>query len=134
MMEFTGYVEDYRLRDLLRIGQTATILSGTRVHVLFPKLEQRSYSLFRGKDCSDAVDPRHLRNDLPRDKAHREYYDLGSDRTVKVTNFLPGHVDIYADSMGKREVHNHQVVWTEKDGLEYHSTDINNVKEIRDAH
>lgn len=132
-MTFTGYVEDYRLRDLLRIGQSATILSGARVHVLFPKLEQRSHSLFRGKDSSDAVDPKHLRDDLPRKFAHQEFYTLGSDRTVKVTNFLPGHIDIYADNMGKRETHNHQVVWIEKDGLEYHSTDLNNVKEIQDA-
>lgn len=131
-MQFTGYVEDYRLRDLLRIGQTMTILSVAFVHVLLPKLEQRPYSLFRGKDCSP-IDPKHLRDDLPRELCHRENYTLGFDHTVKITNFLPGHTDTYADKMGKREVHNHQVVWIEKDGLEYHSTDINNVKEIRDA-
>ena len=130
-MEFAGYVEDYRLRDLLRVGQTATIISGATVHVLFPTLEQRSYALCWGKQREVVIDPKHLRDDLPRERCHREDYMSSDDIQVVCANFLPGHIDVYADSMGKRGVHNHQVVW--KVGIAYHSTDINNVKEVRDA-
>jgi hypothetical protein len=130
-MEFTGYVEDYRLRDLLRIGHKATILSGSHVHVLFPTLEHRTFSLLNKKFQVVVVDPKHLRDDVPRERCHQENYTLDYDMQVEVSNFLPGHTDIYADSMGLRKIHNHQVVW--KAGIAYHSTDINNVKEIRDA-
>jgi hypothetical protein len=102
-MQFDGYVQDYQLRDLLRIGQPATILGGSVVNCSVPSQPEQEYP------------SRHLERDLQ----------------VTVTNFLPGFVDIYADSMGKRKTHNHQVVW--KDGGTYYSTDINNVKEIQDA-
>lgn len=56
-------------------------------------------------------------------------YTLDDDITVEVTNFLPGYTEVY-----KPVVHNHQVVWKTVTNLTaYHSTDINNVKEIQDA-
>jgi hypothetical protein len=57
-------------------------------------------------------------------------YDMPCNAPKVITNFLPGYTEVY-----KPVVHNHQVVWVEKVGeaLQYHSTDINNVKEIQDA-
>ena len=106
-MEFVGYVQDYQLRDLLRIGQTATILKHSDIRVT-------------------KVDAK------PGDRLPVGYVSIG-EQQVKVANFLPGHVDVYADkSTGKQAVHNHRVVWIREDGM-YCDTDINNVKEIRDA-
>lgn len=53
---------------------------------------------------------------------------LESDLPVTVTNFLPGYTEVYYP----HDIHNHQVVWREE-GEIYYSTDINNVKEVRDA-
>lgn len=103
-MEFTGYVQDYQLRDLLRIGQKATIVAGSIVTIHYLQTP---------------------RSDQPIVET------LTAEKQVTVRNFLPGHVDIYADSMGRRKTHNHQVVWQEGDL--YYSTDINNVKEIQNA-
>ena len=47
---------------------------------------------------------------------------------VEIVNFLPGYTEVYAP----HTVHNHQVVWKHDDNT-YFSTDINNVKEVRDA-
>ena len=50
-----------------------------------------------------------------------------NDVPAEIVNFLPGYTEVYAP----HKVHNHQVVW--KDDDVYYSTDINNVKEVRDA-
>src|SRR5271155_1623602 len=60
-----------------------------------------------------------------------EGYEMGIDLPVEVVNFLPGYTDTYATEDGVHLIHNHQVVWVEKG--EYHSTDINNVKEVRES-
>lgn len=108
-MTFTGYVEDYRLRDLIRIGQKITILDGSLVRMQIPKAPSE----------------------------HTLEFTQSGDKQVTLTNFLPGYVDTYADSMGKRKTHNHQVVWitndTKGEPCVYNNTDINNVREIRDA-
>ena len=60
-----------------------------------------------------------------------EHYEMGTDFQIKIVNFLPGYTEVYANFDGIHPVRNHQVVWAENG--EYHSTDINNVKEVRDA-
>lgn len=55
-------------------------------------------------------------------------FTLEKDLPVMVTNFLPGYTEVYYP----HDVQNHQVVWREE-GDTYYSTDINNVKEVRDA-
>jgi len=60
-----------------------------------------------------------------------EGYEMGVDLQVEVVNFLPGYTDVYATEDGVHLIHNHQVVWMEEG--EYHNTDINNIKEVREA-
>lgn len=103
-MKLVEYVPDYILRDLpLKVGMTVTILADSVVHVQINK------------------EPEPFKYD----------YILAKDIEVKLTNFLPGYTEVY-----RPVVHNHQVVWIadSQDGepLRYHSTDINNVKEVRE--
>ena len=112
-MKFVEYVPDYILRDLqladgrrgVKVGMSVTICEGSRVHVQIPKMPEQ-----HGWDMT-----------------------LTKDVTVTLSNFLPGYTEIYAP----HAVHNHQVVWIENNSSGepwyYHSTDINNVKEVRDA-
>jgi hypothetical protein len=116
-VKLVEYVPDYVLRDLrltdgrtgLKIGMEVTVLAGSSVSVQMPKMPVR----------------------------HKWGYNTAEDRRVTITNFLPGRTDVYAGADGKHAVHNHQVVWVVNNALgqpwEYHSTDINNVKEVRDA-
>jgi len=104
MAKFIEYVPDYILRNYVKVGQTVTVLATAQVHVQVPKMPT----------------------------PHGWDYVLDGEKRVQVVNFLPGYTEVYAKD-GKFPVHNHQIVWTEKDGWEYHSTDINNVKEVRDA-
>jgi hypothetical protein len=106
-MKLVEYVPDYVLRDLpLKIGMTVTILKGAKVRVQLPRLPTQ----------------------------HEWEYELGQDIQATLSNFLPGYTEVYAP----HAVHNHQVVWitnnTTGEPWQYHSTDINNVKEVRDAH
>jgi len=106
-MKFVEYVPDYVLRNYLKVGQKVTILKGTKVRVQVPKMPTQ----------------------------HEWDYVLGADHEVVIVNFLPGYTEVYADKLtGAFPIHNHQVVWTEKEGWTYHSVDINDVKEARDAH
>ena len=67
---------------------------------------------------------------VQKDEVSSYEYTLDDDITVEITNFLPGYTEVYAP----HAVHNHQVVWKTVTNLTaYHSTDINNVKEVRDA-
>jgi hypothetical protein len=104
-MRFVEYVPDYILRNYLTKGTQVTILKGAKVHVQVPAMPTE----------------------------HSWEYELTQDSQVVITNFLPGYTGVYAPF----EVHNHQVVWITKnmagEPWEYHSTDINNVKEVRDA-
>jgi hypothetical protein len=105
-MRFVEYVPDYVLRNYLKIGQEVTILAGSQVHAQVHDESKKvsSYS-----------------------------YTVENDTKVQITNFLPGYTEVYA-VRGVFPVHNHQVVWKTQTNLTaYHSTDINNVKEIRDA-
>lgn len=104
-MNFVEYVPDYILRNYLKVGQTVTILAGSKVHVQIPQMPEQ----------------------------HHWDMTLTKDVTVTLTNFLPGYTEVYAP----HAVHNHQAVWVENNAQGepwyYHSTDINNVKEVRDA-
>jgi hypothetical protein len=103
-MHFTEYVPDYILRNYLKVGQTVTILKGSRVHAQVPEIPERLEWNFVLKE----------------------------DIQVTITNFLPGYTEVYTPT-----VHNHQVVWVgnnlKGEPWYYYSTDINNVKEVRDA-
>jgi hypothetical protein len=104
-MKLVEYVPDYVLRDLpLKVGMTVTILKESIVSVQVPAMPTQ----------------------------HTWGRTLDKDIQVTLTNFLPGYTEVYAP----HAVHNHQVVWT-GDGPDgkpwyYYSTDINNVKEVRD--
>ena len=103
-MKFTEYVPDYILRNYLKVGTQVTILKGSKVHVQVPAMPTQ----------------------------HAWEYELTADSQVVLTNFLPGYTEVYTPT-----VHDHQVVWITKnmagEPWEYHSTSINNVKEVRDA-
>lgn len=103
-MKLVENVPDHILKRYMKPGQTITILKGARVHVLIPA--------------------------LPSPPSWE--YDMGEDTPVKLANFLPGYTEVYTP-----KIHNHQVVWVVNSPLgnpwQYHSTDINNVKEIREA-
>jgi hypothetical protein len=103
-MKFVEYVPDYILRNYLKVGQEVTILKGAKVRVQIPKMPTE----------------------------HGWEYELEQDIKATITNFLPGYTEVYTPT-----VHNHQVVWitnnTTGEPWQYHSTDINNVKEVRDA-
>jgi hypothetical protein len=103
-MEFKEYVPDYILRNYLKVGQTVTILKGSVVRCQVPAMPTQ----------------------------HEWENTLMTDVQATITNFLPGYTEVYTPT-----VHNHQVVWTGNgpDGKPwyYYSTDINNVKEIRNA-
>jgi hypothetical protein len=103
-MKFVEYVPDYILRNYLKVGQEVTILGGSKIRCQVPGLPERlEWS-----------------------------YTLKQDVKVTLTNFLPGYTEVYTPT-----IHNHQVVWIGNalDGKPwyYYSTDINNVKEIKDA-
>jgi len=104
-MKFVEYVPDHILRNYLKVGQKITILKGALVHVQVPEMPT----------------------------PHAWDYTLGADHEIVIVNFLPGYTEVYANKNGVHPIHNHQVVWTEKEGWTYHSVDINDVKEIRDA-
>lgn len=104
-MHFVEHVPDYILRNYLKVGQKVTICAGAMVQISNPHVPSKySFSM-----------------------------PLQKDIQVTITNFLPGYTEVYAP----HAVHNHQVVWimNGEDGnpWEYRSTDINNVKEIRNA-
>lgn len=103
MARFTEYVPDYILRDL-------PLKIGQQVTIL--------------AGSKIKVQVTHLPTDMTWE------YDLPCDAPVVLTNFLPGYTEVYTPT-----VHNHQVVWVVKknEALQYHSTDINNVKEVREA-
>jgi hypothetical protein len=115
-MEFIGYVEDYRLRNYLKIGQTVTILNHSYIRVTI-----LNHSYIRVTNV----------NAKPGEPIPVGGNSWG-DQQVEIVNFLPGYTDIYADNMGKRGVHNARVVWKDERGF-HCDTDINNVKEIQDA-
>ena len=102
-MKFVEYVPDHILRNYLKIGQIVTILKGARISAQIPSKP---------------------------DIAGWSMMSL-NEVSVEIVNFLPGYTEIYANKQGEKPVHNHQVVWKHDDT--YFSTDINNVKEVRDA-
>lgn len=104
MVKLVENVPEHILRDYVKIGQKVTILKGAKVRVQVP-----------------AMPTHHAWDDV-----------LEADQDVVVVNFLPGYTEVYANRDGVKPIHNHQVVWIEKD-REYHCADINNVKEVRDA-
>lgn len=106
-MKFVEYVPDHILRDFAKIGQKRTVLAGAQVRVMIPSLGA-TYS-----------------------------YEEQTDIEITISNFLPGYTEVYTDRDGVKPIHNHQFVWIVNDRNgdphEYRSTDINNMKEVRDA-
>lgn len=106
-MKFVEYVPDHILRDFAKIGQKRTVLAGAQVRVMIPSLGA-TYS-----------------------------YEEQTDIEITISNFLPGYTEVYTNRDGVKPIHNHQFVWIVNDRNgdphEYRSTDINNMKEVREA-
>ena|ERR1700679_2838289 len=114
MAKLTGFIPDHVLKNYIQRGQTVTIIGDSLVNVT---------------------------DDKGQPQGHFHTFD---ELSVVVSNLLPGYDDVYVNpETFKQNVHNPQVVWVRyvtRDSLGneigpgwFLSTDINNVKEIRDG-